>query len=314
MDRCSLTCWLTRTRSTRWCFTACAVVAFVCVTGSGCLRRVEMSDADAEPAAAPVALRSITTDSGVEMLLVPGGTFTMGHPDGRDDERPTRQVTLSAFMMDRFEVTQDQLERLQLPNPSHFKGGRLPVEQVRWSDAALLCNERSLAEGLQPCYDEDTFACDFEATGYRLPTEAEWEYAARSGGPAVTVPRTSTQQDLDQVACYSGNSPQQTMAVGSRRPNAFGFFDMLGNVAEWCHDVYAVDAYANGDQQDPRGGEDGTQRVIRGGSWQSAADDCRATARRADDPGISDACFARDTYGFRAVRRPTRRELSAVGQ
>ena len=112
------------------------------------------------------------------------GSFTMGSSSGAADEQPEHSVSVDAFLMDRTEVTQQQYDKLALGNPSHFKGKSLPVEQISWADAALYCNLRSRSEGLQPCYDEETAECDFQASGYRLPTEAEWEYACRAGGQA----------------------------------------------------------------------------------------------------------------------------------
>lgn len=276
---------------------------------SGCLEKVE-SPATSDPnaaAASSVRVSEVTTSGGVPMILVTGGEFTMGSDSGNPDEQPLHRVRLSPFVMDKFEVTQDQYAQLQLPNPAHFKGDRRPVEQVRWSDAALFCNERSRAEGLEPCYDEVTFACDFDASGYRLPTEAEWEFAARAG-----LDETGDGDiKLDQKACYAANSGDQTQPVGERRPNAWGFCDMQGNVSEWCNDIYAADYYTVSGEMDPHGPEEGKQRVLRGGNWKSPSDDCRLTARIADDPGISDACFARDTFGFRCVRKPLPAENGA---
>ncbi|MEZ6116674.1 MAG: SUMF1/EgtB/PvdO family nonheme iron enzyme [Pirellulaceae bacterium] len=250
----------------------------------------------------------------VAMILLPGGTFQMGSASANApaDEQPAHAVSLTAFAMDKFEVTQDQFAELELPNPAHFKGERHPVEQIRWSEAVVFCNERSRAEGLEPCYDEGSFACNFAANGYRLPTEAEWEYAARAGSNSEYYFGTSVKQ-LSSHACYAGPSVQQTESVGSRRPNAWGFHDMLGNVAEWCQDVYSETYYSESDgATDPTGPVEGDKRVLRGGSWQSNEASCRVAARLADAPGISDACFTRDTYGFRCVRRLSADELAEL--
>jgi formylglycine-generating enzyme required for sulfatase activity len=252
-----------------------------------------------------VPLRS---KAGVAMVLVPGGSFMMGSDAGEPDEKPRHDVTLSPFVIDVYEVTQDQYAALELPDPSHFKGARRPVEQVRWSDAALFCNERSGAEGLDPCYDEITFVCNFEAGGYRLPTEAEWEYAARAGGDA-TIGR-----DLKTHAWYSANAREKTQPVDERRPNPWGIHGMYGNVSEWCHDVYQADYYGVSPDKDPRGPGDGPDRVMRGGNWTSSEDGCALATRYAEAPGISDACFARDTFGFRCVRRPTPEELARLDE
>jgi formylglycine-generating enzyme required for sulfatase activity len=177
----------------------------------------------------------------------------------------------------------------------------MPAEQMRWTDAALFCNERSRAEELTPCYDEASFACDFDADGYRLPTEAEWEFAARAGATGDVYFPSS--QKLVSHACYAGTSPQGTEPVGSRRPNDWGLYDMLGNIAEWCHDVYSPTYYVDSPSENPRGPENGAKRVLRGGSWKSEEVDCRVSARGFDDSGIADACFARNYVGFRCVRR-----------
>jgi len=247
-------------------------------------------------------VREITTASGVRMVLIPGGSFMMGCDNGHEDEAPVHEVNVRPFAMDKFEVTQDQYAALELPNPSHFKDPKRPLEQVRWSDAALFCNERSRQEGLDPCYDEVTFACNFGANGYRLPTEAEWEYAARAG--------TETDYDfgngaakLKAYANFADNSNERTDLVGKKRPNRWGLHDMYGNVLEWCNDVYSPTYYAESSAGDPRGPSDGEKRVMRGGAWNSGAAACRATVRYGEMPGISDACFARDTFGFRCVRR-----------
>ena len=265
------------------------------------------------PAKDRVQPARITTSSGVPMLLVPGGTFVMGGDGHAPDETPAHEVRVTAFAMDVYEVTQDQYAALEMPNPAHYKGSRRPVEQVRWSDAALLCNERSRHEGLQPCYDEVSFACDFAASGYRLPTEAEWEYAARAASNTdYDFGNASTK--LSSYACFADNAAKGTDPVGRKRPNRWGFHDLHGNVYEWCHDVYGADYYAATPAQDPRGPEQGEKRVLRGGAWNSGADACRAAARFADDPGITDACFARDTIGFRCARRLSEDEVATLGQ
>jgi formylglycine-generating enzyme required for sulfatase activity len=255
----------------------------------------------------------VATNSGITVILVPGGEFTMGSDNGATDETPRHNVAVTPFAMDKFEVTQDRYAAFQIPDPSHFKDPKRPVEQIRWSDAALFCNERSRREGLEPAYDEITFECDFEANGYRLPTEAEWEYAARAG--------TDTDYDfgnlsgkLRSYACYSGNSTKKTDLVGRKRPNRWGFHDMYGNVLEWCNDVYSPTYYSESPEEDPRGPAKGEKRVMRGGAWNSSDTACRAAARYAELPGITDACFARDTFGFRCARKLTPDEVALLDQ
>ena len=231
----------------------------------------------------------------------------MGSSNGVADERPPHEVTISTFLMDKFETTQEQFAALEVADPSHFKDPKRPVEQVRWSDAALFCNLRSQEEGLEPCYDEASFKCNMKASGYRLPTEAEWEYAARADA-ATDYSFGSSPSKLKSFACYAGNSKKKTGLVGRKKPNAWGLHDMHGNVMEWCHDVYDAGYYKQTPANDPRGPSQGKKRVLRGGSWKSSEPSCRLTARFADVPGITDACFARDTYGFRCVRRLTQAE------
>jgi len=265
----------------------CAVLAAV----AGCRQRDE----------AGTGVQFVTTDSGIDMAVLPGGWFEMGSADGQDDERPVRRVWVDAFWMDCYEVTQDLLRKFQISDPSHFKNPRGPMDQANWADAAVFCNERSLAEGLMPCYDEQTWECDFEADGYRLPTEAEWEYACRAGS-RDRYSFGNNERLLGEYAWFADNSQGRTQTVGQKQPNAWGLYDMHGNVTEWCQDWYAADSYGRGDERNPRGPATGKERVLRGGSWKSSADACRASYR-ASDPSLDDTCLANDTIGFRCVRR-----------
>ena len=242
----------------------------------------------------------LVTESGVEMVVIPGGWFEMGREGGNEDEAPVHRVWIDAFLMDKYEVTQDQYEQLQLSDPSRFQGERLPVEQQTWIDAIRFCNERSYEEGLEPCYDEGSLECDFEANGYRLPTEAEWEYAARAG----TGTRYFLGDDsrlLSQSAWTAENSGQITHEVGTRRANPWGLFDMYGNVAEWVNDYYSEDYYGSSPERNPRGPEDGEYRVIRGGGWDSNAETAHSTYRTFS-ASVDDGCLVSDAVGFRCVR------------
>lgn len=247
------------------------------------------------------------------MILLPGGEFTMGSDRDNPDEAPAHKVKLSAFMIDQFEVTHELYTKAQLPNPSHWQESpKKPVERVRWRDAKQYCNERSLLEGFKPCYNEKTadWDCDYSANGYRLPTEAEWEYAARAGteGPYDFGPADK----LRLFAWFAGNADQKTHVTGQKRPNRWGLYDIYGNVSEWCEDVYSPSYYKESPAVDPTGppnpGKD-VKRVIRGGSWKSSAEQCRASARVGERTGDSDACFSTDYCGFRCVRRPSVAEL-----
>jgi formylglycine-generating enzyme required for sulfatase activity len=258
------------------------------------------------PSADPVpGVPMFTSQSGVPMVVVPAGYFQMGSKSGREDERPVHKVWIDSFLMDQHEVTQAEFEKLgrieTFPNPSHFKGPDLPVEQVNLQMAALFCNARSKLEGLQPCYN-DNIECNFAANGYRLPTEAEWEYACRAGSDDVysfgNEPRI-----LGDYGWFADNSGKKTHPVGQKKANAWGLYDMHGNVAEWCHDIYDKNYYQSSPDRNPRGPVVGKEYVLRGGSWKSPADALRSAYRLGEAPGFSDACLARDAIGFRCVRR-----------
>ena len=240
-------------------------------------------------------IKEIKTSSGIEMVLLPGGEFMMGEGDQK------RKVKLSPFYIDKYEVTQGMFEKVELPNPSHFKGDKNPVEMVAWVNAAVYCNERSLDEGLKPCYNEDTWECDFTASGYRLPTEAEWEYAAR-GGSDDKYFFGSDPLRLKDYAIYNKNSAGKTSKTGSRKPNQYGLYDIYGNVAEWCNDIFSADYYKISPLNDPKGPTAGEGRVIRGGSWQDS-DVSLTSSWRGKDISINDACALKDTIGFRCVKK-----------
>jgi formylglycine-generating enzyme required for sulfatase activity len=244
----------------------------------------------------------VTTPTGFEMALIPAGEFTMGDNNGDADEKPAHMARVSAFYLDTREITQKAYQSLMEKNPSKSQGSDKPVEQVDWYHAALYCNMRSLKEGLKPCYDAKTLACDFAADGYRLPTEAEWEYACRAG----TSTRFSCGDDavkLKGAAWFKANADQATHPVGQKMPNAWRLYDMHGNVAEWCHDIYSETSYQRTEIKDPRGPATGDRRVLRGGSWRSSEDGCRSSARNSETPRFADACFGSDAYGFRCARR-----------
>ncbi len=205
------------------------------------------------------------------MVLVPAGTFMMGSVDGWEDEQPVHEVTISkSYYMGKYEVTQAEWAKVMGSNPSYFKGDNLPVECVSWNDVIDYCNKRSKAEGLTPCYrvSGDTVYWDFSANGYRLPTEAEWEWAARGAGKGRLDYEYGGSNDIDAVAWYDENSGWGTHPVGQKQANSLGIYDMSGNVSEWCWDLY------------------GASRVLRGGSWNNDAWYVRSADRSDSMPDI----------------------------
>jgi formylglycine-generating enzyme required for sulfatase activity len=275
------------------------VAAVLALLFVGCDPGAKPSRPDPNPSSGP---RLVTTPTGIEMALIPAGEFVMGDDAGDADEKPAHKVAVSAFCMDTREVTQKVYESLIQKNPSRSKGPDQPVEQVDWYHAVLFCNVRSLKEGLKPCYDAKTLACDFAADGYRLPTESEWEYACRAGTPTKYSFGDEAAR-LRACAWFKGNAEQTPHPVGQKTPNPWGLYDMHGNVAEWCHDLYSERAYATTETQDPRGPTRGDKRVLRGGSWRTSEDGCRSSARNSETPRFADACFGSDAYGFRCVKK-----------
>jgi formylglycine-generating enzyme required for sulfatase activity len=205
-------------------------------------------------------------------VAVQGGTFQMGSTTGQSDEQPVHEVTVSNFYMSKYEVTQAEWEAVMGSenNPSITKGDNLPVDSVYWLDVVEYCNALSAKEDLTPAYTiiGTTVTLNSGTNGYRLPTEAEWEYAAR-GGVNHNTYKYSGSDMLGEVAWYDGNSDGKTHPVGKKKANSLGLHDMTGNVPEWCWDWY--DNYSAGDQTDPTGASSGTYRVVRGGSWSDKA-------------------------------------------
>jgi formylglycine-generating enzyme required for sulfatase activity len=270
------------------CFVLLAVLAC-----SSCQRSPSTPSAQQPPV--------MRTTAGQEMVLIPPGDFTMGSNRGPADEAPPHKVHVNSFLLDRTEVTQQMYEALKLVNPSKVKGPQLPAHMMTWVLAARYCNLRSKAEGLEPCYNEENATCDFTKNGYRLPTEAEWEYSCRAGleGDSSLV---SDPAKLRQAAWFADNSQAKPHPVGEKAPNRWGLYDMIGNVGEWCNDIYDQKYYGKSPTSDPRGPDEGEQYVVRGGSYTSSFDALRPSARAGNNPGFSDACLAPETLGFRCAR------------
>ena len=241
--------------------------------------------------------------SGGELAQVGAGSFLMGERGGLPDETP-HIVSVSAFFMDRYLVTQELYQSVTGLNPSKKKGKSLPAEPVRWTEAIRFCNKCSELDGLTPCYDLQTGACNFNADGYRLPTEAEWEYACRAGSTAKYYFGDNAAALPEYAWCkpQSGGAPH---SVGQKQPNAWGLYDMHGNVWQWCNDFYGECCSKDSPdpQRDPRGPAAGKMKVLRGGAWDSTPEKCRAAFRFKEFPAYVDACFGSDSYGFRRVRR-----------
>jgi formylglycine-generating enzyme required for sulfatase activity len=219
--------------------------------------------------------------TGMAFVWVPGGCYRMGDifGDGNQNEIPVHEVCVDGFWMGKYEVTQGQWEKVTGKNPSFFKkGDNYPVERVSWHDVQDFIR-------ILNSYGSGTF---------RLPTEAEWEYAARSGGKAE---KYAGGDDVNQVAWYSLNSGRSTRPVGRKAPNGLGIYDMSGNVWEWCEDVYDSGAYRKHERHNPMYVSEGTFRVIRGGSWRVFQRELRSTSRIGAIP--EDGNY---NLGFRLVR------------
>lgn len=207
---------------------------------------------------------------GMEFVYVKGGRFEMGDifGDGNSDEGPVHWVHVDGFWIGKYQVTQEQLERVMGNNPSEFKnGGNYPVEFVGWYDVEEFIKGLNKKTGME----------------YRLPTEAEWEYSAKSGGKGEKWSGTSSVSELMEYAWYEENSNNQTHPVGQKKPNSFGLHDMSGNVNEWVQDWYDRDYYRNSPMNNPCS-EHGLNRVIRGGRWDCKIKDLRTTSRSCNHP------------------------------
>lgn len=214
-----------------------------------------------------------------QLVEIPGGEIVL-----RDDRIKKKWlVEIQTFQLSKVPVTQELYFGITRENPSTFKGSDLPVETLSWKDAVVFCNSLSQKEGLKPCYflheASEKITFDHTANGFRLPTEAEWEYACKAGTKGIRY------NELDLIAWYKNNSDRTTHSVGKKEPNAWGLYDMLGNVWEWCSDIYDETVY-------------GTYRIFRGGGWHDEERSVMASTRRRSHP----LAFKIDDLGFRIAK------------
>ena len=218
------------------------------------------------------AIETITVNGvSFNMVRVDGGTFTMGATkeqgsDAYDDEKPAHKVTLSTYSIGETEVTQALWQAVMGSNPSNWKGDNLPVETVSWDDCQTFIQKLNQLTGRR----------------FRLPTEAEWEYAARGGNKSRGY-KYSGSNSIGDVAWYTSNASSQTHSVKTKQANELGLYDMSGNVYEWCQDWYG--SYSSGSQTNPTGPSSDSRRVNRGGSWSGSAGGCRVSYRYGHSPG-----------------------------
>jgi formylglycine-generating enzyme required for sulfatase activity len=237
--------------------------------------------------------KPITLPVPANFVLIPGGVFRMGSNEGDHDEVPVREIKVNAFHMGKYEVSQKDYRMLMGNNPSSFKGDNLPVENVSWHDAVEYCNRLSVKEGLKPAYqgEGDGITCNFTASGYRLPTEAEWEYAAGDGSKSLYA----GSNNVATVGWYNVNSNGTPNEIGGKAANSRVLYDMSGNVAEWCWDWYGD--YSNENENILTGIFIGKARVARGGAWGDNERDLRISARKYYAPTVRNG-----SIGFRIVR------------
>jgi len=223
-----------------------------------------------------------------QMVEIPSGIIEL-----RDDRTKEKwAVELEPFLLAKFPVTQDLYFEITKKSPSTFIGNKLPVETVTWKDAVIFCNSLSILTDLRPCYslneNSENITVDLKADGFRLPTEAEWEYACKAGTTGIRY------GEINKVAWFKDNSEKTTHIVGQKEPNAWGLYDMLGNVWEWCSDIYDETVY-------------GSYRIFRGGGWADEERSVMATNRRRSHP----LKFKIDDLGFRIARNQTKQTPTA---
>jgi formylglycine-generating enzyme required for sulfatase activity len=264
---------------------ACLLLA-ASLAATGCTKPKPVAKAEVKQSGREMVVH-LRNDITMKLVLAPAGKFMMGSPDNepnRDkDEGPRRTVTVGKpFFVGVTEVTQEQYEAVMEDNPSTFQGPRNPVEEVSWEDAVAFCKELSRLTGRK----------------FHLPTEAQWEYACRAGTQSLYHSGGGL-ADLKRVGQFASDpaNVKSTRPVAGLEANAWGLYDMHGNVWEWCSDWYGEGWYADDRQAaDPTGPATGSERIIRGGSWSDDPQDCRCAVRECQPPGYTD-----DDIGFRVV-------------
>lgn len=277
--------------------------------------------------AAPIAPNQNVAKPG-EMVLVEGGTFIMGDTFGDDhpvnrykDARPTRQVKVNSFFIGKYEVTFDEYEtfltgngRKHLYSQEVYGKNNRPIVKISWYDAVTYCNWLSKKEGLTAVYtiNDKNVTCDFTANGYRLPTEAEWEYAAKGGNKSKGF-KFSGSNTYKEVGWFGENSgmnwllnerTQRNHPIGQKQPNELGIYDMSGNMSEWCWDYFS--SYSKDDIDNPKGPATGKNRVLRGGNfeWDAVTTYCRA-GWNPEESYVNNMSTDGVVFGFRIVKNVT---------
>ena len=243
----------------------------------------------------------LLTSSASDFVEIPAGSFTMGasYDDGFGTEYPTHNVTLSSYFISKNLVTQREWETLMGDNPLDklsITADNHPVHSISWYNAIYYCNKRSIKEGLTPCYSGrgKKIKCNFKANGYRLPTEAEWEHAAR-GTDSNQNYLYSGSDTINDVAWFTDNSDSKCHSIGVKQPNALGIYDMSGNISEWCWDWF--DLYSGENETNPKGSKEESNRATRGGSWIENELYCRVAFRFGNSPDTYDK-----SIGFRLCK------------
>ncbi len=233
--------------------------------------------------ALPLACPAAATIPEIQLTTVKGGCFEMGDTFGNGglDEKPAHEVCVNDFRIGKYEVTQEQWQAVMGANPSKNKGGpHYPVDNVSWADARDFIRRLNEQSGQK----------------WRLPTEAEWEYAARGGGMKLRFAGTDSKENLDEYAWYDNNSDMKPHQVGTKKPNGLGLHDMSGNVWEWCSDRYDRNYYKQSPRDNPKGDPFGINRIMRGGSASSGQGFLRASYRDYVAPTVRG-----DLFGLRLV-------------